>query len=290
MKLTKYLFISICFLSLAACSKESVDTSLDPAIGSDIANVSYGSNAQQMFDLYLPPNRSATTTKVFIFIHGGAWMSGDKSDFTWSIPSLKNIYFPKYAIVNMNYVLGNVLTGQYALPNQIDDIQAVIDLITAKSSEWQIKPEFVLCGHSAGAHLSMYYAYTKNNPKVKAVVSLAGPTDFEDTFYTSNIYLNVLFNGLVNSSSIPPGMTVNKYASPVTWIRTESTPTIAFFGSTDSTVPIIDQKTSLDNKMSYYSVPYESYIWNGEHNAFANEPNWSDISTKTKAFLALYNP
>lgn len=190
----------------------------------------------------------------------------------------------------MNYVLANSFTGQYALPNQLNDIQAVMDMITARSAEWQVKPEFVLCGHSAGAHLSMFYAYTRNNPKVKAVISLAGPADFEDPVYANNIFLGVLFGGLVDPAVLPSGMTVNKYASPVTWIKAGSTPTIAFFGSTDTAVPINDQKARLENKLKQFNVPYESYIWNGDHNAFGVEPNLSDIASKIKAFLAKYNP
>lgn len=289
MKIFRFLLIATCILTVASCEKSSVD---DPSgtAAKDITNISYGTNALQKFDLYLPPGRNHTSTKVFIFIHGGGWTSGDKSDFTSGIPDFKNTYFPKYAIVNMNYRLANSTTGQYALPNQINDIQSVIDLITEKSAEWQVKPEFVLCGHSAGAHLSMYYAYTKNNPNVKAVISLAGPADFEDPAYSSNIFLGALFSGLVDPAVMPSGMTVYKYASPVTWIQTGSAPTISFFGSTDTAVPIIEQQARLENKLTQFNVPHESYVWTGDHVAFATEPNLSFILAKSKAFLALYNP
>ena len=46
-----------------------------------MVNVSYGGNAQQKMDVYLPGNRSSTATKVVIMIHGGGWNNGDKSDF-----------------------------------------------------------------------------------------------------------------------------------------------------------------------------------------------------------------
>ncbi|MCO6461026.1 MAG: alpha/beta hydrolase, partial [Saprospiraceae bacterium] len=158
----------------------------------EIINVAYGNDPQQKFDIYLPKGRTKAITKTFILIHGGGWTSGDKADFNGGISVLKNAYFPDYAIVNINYILGNVATGHYALPDQINDIQKVIEFITSHADEYNIKPEFVLCGHSAGAHLSMYYAYTKNNPAVKAVISLAGPTDFEDPFYANNIILQFL--------------------------------------------------------------------------------------------------
>lgn len=289
MKIINFVIAAASLFLITSCEKKPVD---EPSVlkEKDITEVSYGSHSQQKFDIYLPAGRSMTTTKVFIFIHGGGWTSGDKADFFSSIPYLKSTYFPKYAVVNMNYVLANAFTGQYALPNQIEDIQKVIDLIVSKSAEWQIKPEFVLCGHSAGAHLSMFYAYTQNNPRVKAVVSLAGPADFEDPVYANNIILGILFGGLVNPAVIPSGMSVHKYASPVTWMQKNSTPTIAFFGTTDTAVPVNEQKQRLDNRAAQLKVPYESYIWNGDHNAFGTEPNLSEISLKVKAFLAKYNP
>ena len=85
-------------------------------------------------------------------------------------------------------------------------------------------------------------------------------------------------------------MTFYKYASPVTWIQTGSAPTISFFGSTDTAVPIIEQQARLENKLTQFNVPHESYVWAGDHVAFAVEPNLSFILAKSKAFLALYNP
>lgn len=278
-------FLFLCSL-LVSCTKEDIDTTPSNLPEKEIINVAYGNDPQQKFDIYLPQGRTKNITKVFILIHGGGWTSGDKSDFNGGIPVLKSAYFPDYAIVNINYILGNTATGHYALPDQINDIQKVIDFITSNADEYNIKPEFVLCGHSAGAHLSMYYAYnSKNNPAVKAVISLAGPTDFEDPFYANNIIWQFLLGGLVKPDNIPSGMTMLKYASPVTWITNTSTPTIAFFGSTDSLVPVNEQKTRLDAKFAQVNRPYESYVWNGDHNAYGLEPQLSDVITKSKAFL-----
>lgn len=59
---------------LVSCSGDSTGTPETPQqnlAAQDLLNVSYGAHAQQKFDLYLPAGRSAATTKVFIFIHGG---------------------------------------------------------------------------------------------------------------------------------------------------------------------------------------------------------------------------
>ncbi|MEI9807388.1 MAG: hypothetical protein WDO16_05610 [Bacteroidota bacterium] len=58
-------------------------------------------------DVYLPAGRSKTTTKLIILIHGGAWATGDKSDFNVFVDTLK-IRLPDYAICNINYRLANI--------------------------------------------------------------------------------------------------------------------------------------------------------------------------------------
>lgn len=285
--------ILIVFISffMFSCASESTGTD-DPVINlpaKDQIDVSYGNHAQQKYDIYLPEGRTASTTKVFIFIHGGGWVAGDKADFNGGIPVMKQTYFPKYAVVNMNYVLGNVLAPGYALPNQIEDIQAVINDIKAKSQEYQVKPEFVLCGNSAGAHLSMFYAYKQNNPEVKAVVNIVGPADFNLLSWTANP-LNGLFGNLVNPAVVPSGMTIGTFASPVTWISNTSAPTISFYGATDTMVNAAENRASLDAKLSQAGVANESYIYNGDHNAWTLEPHLSWMLGKTKTFLNTHNP
>ena len=118
-------------------------------------DVSYGSDAKQKMDIYLPPNRSSTKTKVLVLIHGGGWSGGDKVDFNNYIVKLQQ-NFSDYAIANINYRLVGESVN-YLLPFLTDDISNVLDHFAQNSAEYGIKPEFVLCGTSAGGHLSMLY-------------------------------------------------------------------------------------------------------------------------------------
>lgn len=281
----------ISILTLFSCSADTSgpgDTSQQNLPAKDEANISYGNNPQQKFDLYLPAGRSEKTTKVFLYIHGGGWIGGDKSEINGGINLMKQTYFPKYAIVSINYVLAQLGSTNYAFPNQINDIQAVINHIKSKSSEYQVKPEFVLCGNSAGGHLSMLYAYTKNNPDIKAVVNIVGPADFNDPVFASNPY-SVLFSGLVNPAVIPAGMDAGTYASPVTWISESSVPTISFHGTSDATVPLT-QKDLLEAKLTLKNVPHQTYIYNGNHTGWMYEPHLSWLLGKMKDFLETHNP
>src|SRR5688572_25872652 len=98
----KYLLV-VLFVAFVACNKDNGD---DTVAAQTSMNVAYGSDPQQVMDIYLPAGRSTTNTKVMILIHGGAWTSGDKSDFTIYVDSLKK-RLPAYAVFNINYRLSN---------------------------------------------------------------------------------------------------------------------------------------------------------------------------------------
>ena len=67
-------------IAFSSCNK-GVDVVKESVPALNIKDVAYGSDAAQKMDIYLPAGRIATTTKVLVFIHGGSWSSGDKSDF-----------------------------------------------------------------------------------------------------------------------------------------------------------------------------------------------------------------
>src|SRR5690606_20277036 len=117
-----------------------------------------------VYDIDLPEGHNSTT-KVLILVHGGAWYAGSKADMA-TIATFARLQFPQHAIVNMEYRLATVENPAY--PKQINDIQAVIDHI--ESSGYNISEQYAFLGTSAGAHLSMLYAYNFDTEhKVKAV-------------------------------------------------------------------------------------------------------------------------
>lgn len=144
-------------------------------------NVNYGSNSLQNMDVYLSANRTAAT-KVIVFVHGGSFFGGDKSDYTTTVAELVK---RNYAVININYRLvdGSSLEvhkqSAVSVLNQVDDVSLAIDYTLAHADEWNVsKSKISLVGHSAGATLSLLYSYgAKNTGKVKVVANLAGALD-----------------------------------------------------------------------------------------------------------------
>jgi acetyl esterase/lipase len=81
------IFILILFFFNACSTDDGENSDLKTAEATELKNISYGADAQQTYDIYLPKNRSLNT-RVMLLIHGGGWTSGDKmicSDFTNSL-------------------------------------------------------------------------------------------------------------------------------------------------------------------------------------------------------------
>lgn len=182
----KPIYLVLCVtLLFTACKKEQQkDVNVEIA-AKDILDLSYGSNARQKMDVYLPANRSANT-KLVVFVHGGSFIEGDKSDFTTLV---KELVKQNFAVVNMNYRLVDA-TGLFDTPvkhlessvkikDQVTDVSTVIDYVLAHAKEWQVsESKIALAGHSAGATLSLLYTYdARNTNKVKVVANLAGALD-----------------------------------------------------------------------------------------------------------------
>ena len=182
------LCLYFCTLFVFTSCKKEIQESINPQISTpskDILDLAYGGNAAQKMDVYLPASRN-TNTKIIIFIHGGSFIEGDKSDFTTLV---KELVKQDFAVVNINYRLVDK-TGLYDSPSlhlesavkikdQVSDVSLAVDYVIAKAKEWQVSESKVaIAGHSAGATLALLYTYdARNSNKVKVVANLAGALD-----------------------------------------------------------------------------------------------------------------
>jgi acetyl esterase/lipase len=267
------------FFSFTSCSSDSENSNLtDFATEKTLLNVSYGSNSQQVFDLYLPANRTESSTKTLILIHGGGWVEGDKADFNYIISSLKTS-LPNYAIANINYRLSTV--GNPAFPMQINDITSVISKL--KSSNYGISDDFGFIGASAGAHLSMLYGYAYNiNNDIKMICSIVGPTNFTDENYLNDPTFNGLLNNVVGFP-YEGNETQYQQLSPLFRATSTSPPTLMFYGNADPLIPTT-QGVDLNNRLTELSVYHEFNLYNGGHGDWATADQ-IDSYNKLVAFI-----
>ena len=152
------IFLPLLFTVILFSCKKSSTTDMGVLAEQTSKDVAYAtSSPQQKMDVYLPANRSTSTTYIVIMVHGGSWSAGDKTDFDTYIPNLKPL-LGNYAIFNINYRLANGST--VLLQQQIDDINTAIDFITSKANEYNVNTsKMALMGASAGAHLTLLKAF-----------------------------------------------------------------------------------------------------------------------------------
>jgi acetyl esterase/lipase len=279
----KFFYWVLLFPFLVSCDSKN-DTSavtVLPFVAETKLNISYGTNSQQVFDLYLPSDRTDTKTKTIIPVHGGGWTAGDKSDMNYAVNIVKQ-YLPEYAIANINYRLATATEA--AFPMQINDIQSIIAKL--KKENYGISDDFGFIGVSAGAHLSLLYSYAYNVDKnSKMVCSIVGPTNFRDVNFTSNIYLTSLFETAtgVNFTSNP---SFYEQIGPINRVTSNAPPTILLYGNADPLIPTT-QGIDLHNKLDQLGIYNEFKLYDGGHGDWAINDLYDAYTIRLVNFIKL---
>lgn len=268
-----------------SCTKDSsADNNSGGTIAAQtIANVSYGTDAAQKMDVYLPANRSTTGTKVMIIIHGGAWSIGDKLELNGFIDTLKR-RMPEYALFNINYRLAGGAVNTF--PTQENDVKAAVEFIYSKRSEYLISDKFVLNGQSAGGHLALLQAYKYHSPvNIKAVVDFFGPTDMNDLYNNPGaVSPNLL--ALIVGGTPTSNQAIYQQSSPINYVTAQSCPTIILQGGLDPLVNATTQSLALKNKLTATGI-INQYVFypTGGHGDW-DKATFTDAFNNIQAFLA----
>jgi acetyl esterase/lipase len=120
-----------------------------PAGARVLRDLSYGPDAQQRFDVYIPAG--ARSAPVVFMVHGGAWMVGDKG-YAPVVNQKVTRWLPLgYVLVSINYRMSRAAPDVLA---QADDVARALAHVQAQAATWGADPaQVLLMGHSAGAHL-----------------------------------------------------------------------------------------------------------------------------------------
>jgi acetyl esterase/lipase len=149
-----------------------------------IHDLEYGTMPRQRLDLYLHPKlpkRSGSRGTV-LYVHGGYWDSGDKSDYPFVADALLEMGFDA-AIMNYR------LAPAAAFPAFVTDAALAVRWLSENLERFGGSPEpLFMLGHSAGAHITALVCCSSthlervgaNRGLIRAAVGMAGPYDFLD--------------------------------------------------------------------------------------------------------------
>jgi acetyl esterase/lipase len=132
-------------------------------------DIAYGGHPRQRLDVYRAPSRRPTP--VVIFVHGGAFVRGEKT-VNDEIHANALYYFARNGCLGIN--LEYRLAPEAAFPAGAEDVAAAVEWAAAHAPELAGDPHWIiLIGHSAGgAHVASYAC--DPNIGVKPADGLAG--------------------------------------------------------------------------------------------------------------------
>ena len=141
-------------------------------------NVAYGLRARHRLDLF-HTQTPREHRPLIVFVHGGAWMHGDKKDYRFIGEAFAKEGFD-VAVINYH------LAPEHIFPASIDDLSLALNYLNVHQLKYQISTEkVVLMGHSAGAFNVMSALYHPKpyeiqcRSQITAIIGLAGPYHFD---------------------------------------------------------------------------------------------------------------
>lgn len=239
----------------------------------DIPYCTTSEGVQLTMDVYRPKQVNGAAP-VVVYIHGGGWTGGDKSDGV-GIVFREELSRRGYIFVSINYRLA----PKYTFPAPIEDVKCAVRHLRANAEHYGLDPQRIgVIGGSAGGHLAALLGasdlqpgwdvgeYLDQSSRVQAVVVLYGPADLTRMLADSpRSYVLGVFGASNHQDPI-----LAKF-SPVTYITPDDPPFLILHGDQDRVV-LLEQSEILYEKLLDQQVPARLIVVkNAGHSFQSNE-------------------
>jgi acetyl esterase/lipase len=239
-------------------------------------NITYGTaNGTDLhLDIYQPANAGSATYPAVLLIHGGGWISFDKSTMRGMGGFLARNGFIAFAV---DYRLFQ--NGQNRWPAQLEDVRTAVRWVRANAAKYHVDPDHIgAFGHSAGAQLAALLGM-ENTPdtKVQAVVDVSGPIDFTGNNDPDSVAFFTSFMGSPDA---------RRNASPLFHVSKASAPFLIMHGTKDESVPLAESQELFD-KLQAAGVPAQ-FVKVDDVHTFQTPEARHQLTTETLAFFNRY--
>ncbi len=274
------------FLSGLGCGVLAVAQQPDPPfrlpsnarMEEDVVYASPGGRDLRM-DLFRPA--SGGNFPGIVFVHGGGWKSGSKTQFHRQAAHMASKGFV-CACVEYR------LSGEAKWPTCIDDCKAAVRWFWENRYRLNVDPFRIgAAGGSAGGHLAAMMGVSQRRDSFGAHLANPGPS--------SKVAAVAVFNGVFDMTALAVKMPghVETYlrpllgagpeenpdvyaeASPITYVGKSTPPILALHGTDDKTVPY-EQVLSFQQAMVPAGADFELFTAEGAGHGFFNTPPWYD--------------
>lgn len=159
-------------------------------------DISYGdAGSNTTLDVYRPPGVTGPLPTV-VWIHGGAWISGDKTNVD---PYVKMIAAHGYTGVSLNYTV----SPETVYPTAVNQLNDALAYLVEHALQLGIDPDrIIVAGDSAGSNLTSQLAVITTNPEYAKLVGV------EPALRPEQLRAVILNCGIYDVSGIPnaPGI------------------------------------------------------------------------------------
>ncbi len=176
------MLLALLALAISAFAQSPAPSPRKPGANVIFPNLAYSAQGheRQMLELYLPPG-PPRPLPVLVWIHGGAWMMGDK--YAGRLTSTLTRH--GYAVASLNYRFAK----DALFPAQIEDCKTAIRWLRAHADEYGLdKNRIGVWGESAGGQLAALLGtldeetfrtaeFPDESSRVQAVCVLEAPAD-----------------------------------------------------------------------------------------------------------------
>lgn len=129
--------------------------------------------SSRVLDFY-GASTGAGARPTVMFVHGGAWVGGYKEFSSYDTNGIQRLFVQKmtelgYNVVSVGYRLFSgpeIFYGDidYSFPQNVHDVRAAMEYLGTNSADLKIDTDkFVVGGHSAGGHLTLFAGLTACN-------------------------------------------------------------------------------------------------------------------------------
>lgn len=199
-------------------------------------------------DLYTPRDGGEERLPVVVWLHGGGWLQGDRSNLPRDLA--RTLVGRGYAVASVSYRLSSTAP----FPAQIYDVKAALRFLRANAAPLGLDPERIgIMGVSAGGHLAALAGTTQGRPRfegdvggealaafssrVGAVVNYFGPTDLTSLAVDgSGGDVERLLEALLGGD-LSERRRLARDASPIAWVSADAAPMLHVHGTRDELVP-----------------------------------------------------
>ena len=242
--LSAVLWLSACSVHLATLADKTPEQV--QAAYQITKNVPYGTDPEEVLDMYLSPTASKLKDKNYtvVFLHGGGYYVSDKArEERYIQPYLKK----GMNVVNMNYRI------KRGVPIATEDLTYALNFLQAHNATNHLNlGRVVLTGFSAGAHIASLVAVTANDPtyapklnggiRIAAVVNFSGPVDgldvVEKVFMSNDVPVMKAIGVTLfpETTDYAPKDYIRKF-EPITYFDKKDPPFFIWQGGQDDQVP-----------------------------------------------------